>query len=756
MQQQKSRKVRVAGLAVAITLIMVLGSILISVPRISSAFPTIHPHSTDYYFYDGFNGTDGVTIAGTKDWTTPQAGVTFSMDLASSASTSAKFDVVGDGNNHILQHDFADDLNPATTGIIVECKFYDNASVTQQSPTVIASLSVGNANVNARLGLKLNISHAQRNYAIWGYDASFGGSGTLEQTTGVNRTTGWHDFKIYIASTTDLRFYVDNVFVGNLTYPEAQTLTYFNFYAPGGASVPAGTVWYVDDFFVYPFYQEKIWGPSQLAIRNNETWDSYYAVEPTVLYDQGLYRLWFDAGSTDIAAGHLGYATSVDGVHWSKATDILTMGTDTWRPYVTKVGTTYYLYYTNETGDYALKHYMVRTSLNGITWSAATDTNLGCSPGLSDWSHKLLGNIAVFKEGRTWYALYEAGSNATLWTIGLATSSDGITWTKYAGNPVMPSWFTGGNPEIHKLNGVYYMIAHGVLTNWVNNIPTDLYLFSSTDLRTWTPATFFTQMTRLFGYWGQNIQVADPTYYAGQGAQSGKYFLMFAGTLNETNQGRLYVSEGDYSLEDIARGQSLQYGYRIMQNPGMTNNITAGGKIWYSGLNAIKGIYNDNWSVSYPAATALRLTFNAWDPSTTATYGTAASWTVGAGASASLQIHHVIGGLTPGEHYQFSKNGGSLGVLYVPINGTVTLDSYGPGTFMVRLGNPGSLGLPASLHPFIVLILLFMCLVVAMPIIGLASMAKGKGVTKDDIIQAVIFSTIGLILIAILVRLLGS
>lgn len=114
---------------------------------------------------------------------------------------------------------------------------------------------------------------------------------------------------------------------------------------------------------------------------------------------------------------------------------------------------TYYAY-VHTTSD-TIKRY---TSADGLTW---TDTGTVLSASQA-WENSRVGVPQVWKEGSTWYMLYRGGTS-TNDAVGLATSSDGITWSKEAGNPVFKgasgTWEGGGAEATGpiKVGSTYYV-----------------------------------------------------------------------------------------------------------------------------------------------------------------------------------------------------------------------------------------------------------------------------------------------------------
>jgi predicted GH43/DUF377 family glycosyl hydrolase len=63
---------------------------------------------------------------------------------------------------------------------------------------------------------------------------------------------------------------------------------------------------------------------------------------------------------------------------------------------------------------------------------------------VSGWDSADVGVPAAVKDGSTYYMIY-SGGNGTTYALGLATSTDGHTWTKYGSNPVISKTVSGCN-----------------------------------------------------------------------------------------------------------------------------------------------------------------------------------------------------------------------------------------------------------------------------------------------------------------------
>tara|TARA_B100000378_G_scaffold42919_1_gene32104 strand:- start:38831 stop:40420 length:1590 start_codon:yes stop_codon:yes gene_type:complete len=167
---------------------------------------------------------------------------------------------------------------------------------------------------------------------------------------------------------------------------------------------------------------------------------------------------------------YVGYVYSSDGVNWTKGGK-LTLGANraSEDPYLVKVGSTYYLY-VEDKSDVPFRDIRCYTSTDFVTWADQGEV-LGPTTG---WEAQDVSSPTVFREGATWYMLYEGRASGQEGAIGLATSSDGLTWTRSASNPVVRgqnasfgfagaiSWSNGIVPDdIIKTGSTYVLHFHG-------------------------------------------------------------------------------------------------------------------------------------------------------------------------------------------------------------------------------------------------------------------------------------------------------
>jgi len=182
------------------------------------------------------------------------------------------------------------------------------------------------------------------------------------------------------------------------------------------------------------------------ALAQNE-WDASVTGTPSVLFINGTYHMWFVGNDPD-PIGSIGYASSPDGINWTKyaGNPVLTAEpVDGWNektvyePNVIFVDSLFHMWYTSSNdpllpGPIHIHH---ATSADGLTWSKDMDHNPVLSPGpVGSWDYKWVDSHCIIRVD-TVYHMWYAGCNLNGVRIGHATSADGINWLKDVNNPVL-------------------------------------------------------------------------------------------------------------------------------------------------------------------------------------------------------------------------------------------------------------------------------------------------------------------------------
>ena len=172
------------------------------------------------------------------------------------------------------------------------------------------------------------------------------------------------------------------------------------------------------------------------------TWDQSHVGYLSVVETGGELRMWYSGH--DGARWRIGLASSNDGLSWTRSSNnpVLNIGPsgswdsrDVWSPVVIQQGTTLKMWYTGWDGGTRRIGYAFSTD-GGLSWQKHPGNPvLNTGPAGSFDSHHVDDHWVVW-DG-TQYRMWYAGSDGSNWRIGLATSPDGIVWTRYAGNPVL-------------------------------------------------------------------------------------------------------------------------------------------------------------------------------------------------------------------------------------------------------------------------------------------------------------------------------
>jgi predicted GH43/DUF377 family glycosyl hydrolase len=177
-------------------------------------------------------------------------------------------------------------------------------------------------------------------------------------------------------------------------------------------------------------------GSPVLTLGSSGAWDDTRVVTPAVVKDDASdYKMWY-TGRNASAAFAIGYATSTDGVIWTKygSNPVLTVGAaGSWEssivrePSVVNVSGTYHMWYsgTSKWPYFSIGH---ATSSDGKSWTKDT-ANPILTPSAGSWDSNEVYAPSVVMNGSD-FEMFYSGNTGGLWVTGHATSNNGTSWTK--------------------------------------------------------------------------------------------------------------------------------------------------------------------------------------------------------------------------------------------------------------------------------------------------------------------------------------
>ena len=216
-------------------------------------------------------------------------------------------------------------------------------------------------------------------------------------------------------------------------------------------------------------------------------WESNTVAKATVVRDDTIFRMWYD-GSNLVDDVQVGLASSGNGKTWARsaANPVLTGTPGSWdefaserAPFVLKEGGVFKMWY--ESGEPRQLGYA--TSPNGVTWTKHPDNPI-LSPGPDGYDRDAVGHGAVLHEGiyKLWY--HAIGDEGPI--IAYATSPDGVNWIKH-GPVLLPD---SGAWDDRALWGPSVIRYQGLLHMWYaadgSNTQPSIGLAVSSDGMSWT------------------------------------------------------------------------------------------------------------------------------------------------------------------------------------------------------------------------------------------------------------------------------
>ena len=303
-----------------------------------------------------------------------------------------------------------------------------------------------------------------------------------------------------------------------------------------------------------------------------------YAVEPTVLYDTttGVYHMWFISEPDGYGARFsISSAISLDGKDWytylknpilqtgpASSFDYASMD----GPKVVFDGNQYKLYYmgTDGSGVYSIG---LAVSADGKTWEKYSGNPVLARGDSSSWNSLGPDFFDVLEKDSTYYMWYDGYAvSSKNGGIGLASSKDGIAWSRYPSNPVFQPDTAGWDsdqvavPSVVLVNGTFYMIYMG------SSSVTGTYSFGlaySSDGIHWTRAASNPVMVHGTGWENIGIGTNDIIF------RDNQFFLWYSGKNNVTNHWQIGLATSPYDTTLLGINDTHKealYSFDLQQN----------------------------------------------------------------------------------------------------------------------------------------------------------------------------------------------
>lgn len=182
-----------------------------------------------------------------------------------------------------------------------------------------------------------------------------------------------------------------------------------------------------------------------LPHRRRPNWDSQYIDPGGMVYHEGQFHMFYNGISRFPAPVGVGYATSTDGIEWTRQVDEPVLSAEAisgsnlsgnnlfvTSSLVEPDGTWVLYFYTLGDAGFTGPGEIGRATAPAPTGPWTIDPDPLLSPGPSgSWDDVQVSGPNVLKSGDTYFMYYDGSRSGSQSRIGLATSADGIQWEKY-------------------------------------------------------------------------------------------------------------------------------------------------------------------------------------------------------------------------------------------------------------------------------------------------------------------------------------
>jgi predicted GH43/DUF377 family glycosyl hydrolase len=221
--------------------------------------------------------------------------------------------------------------------------------------------------------------------------------------------------------------------------------------------------WGDDNWFDHPM--------NPIIPNDHHTYAPYGYSSTFVIFDEGIYKMWYTSMSNS-GVTYVFYATSPNGIIWTPYENNPVMYPGSYGNWdagrvsagpVIKVGNTYRMYFNAFRDQYENWHVGLATSTDGINWEKYSTPILS-----GEGWHNRIAATDIKLIDSTYHIYFSGWIQPYYYSIGMATSSDGITWEKYGSQPILEkseTWEGDGvaSASIIKENDLYKMVYQGTV-----------------------------------------------------------------------------------------------------------------------------------------------------------------------------------------------------------------------------------------------------------------------------------------------------